>query len=113
MLYPLSYEGRVRHISASGRWRRTRNGAEAGTKEGIGSGIQVPATTPLDPKQRRDEWRLAVTIVALVASGMTGGAGDASGRRTQGRDGRSDTPAGERGRGGAGGRRLVRPPRSC
>jgi hypothetical protein len=75
-------------------------------QRGIGLVIQVPATTPLDPLQRRDEWQVAVLIVALVVAGMQDPAGASASVRPSFSP--SSLPVG-----GIPARRLVRPPRSC
>jgi hypothetical protein len=79
-----------------------------GYNRGIGSVVNVSASTPLDPFERRDEWRFAVVMVAVVVTGMADHAGGPEPvRRPADRDRRSGPAAGARGR------RYIRPPRSC
>ena len=67
----------------------------------------APTTpTPLDPHERREEWRFAVLLLALVAA-QAGEAGEARSVRRAGDRAVSRTGAVKR----TG--RLVRPPRSC
>jgi hypothetical protein len=69
----------------------------------------VPGPTPLDPLERRAEWRLAALVLALVAAsgGVAGAEGSvarpvsAGARRSPGRA--QLGPAGRR----------IRPPRAC
>ena len=73
--------------------------------------VLAPASplTPLDPLERRAEWRLAALVLALVATsgGVAGSEGSvarpvaAGARRAPGR-----TPLGPAGR-------RIRPPRAC
>jgi hypothetical protein len=77
-------------------------------QQGIGSVVNVSASPPLDPFERRDEWRFAVVMVAVVVTGMADHAGGPEPvRRPADRDRRSGPAVGARAR------RYIRPPRSC
>ena len=74
--------------------------------------LALPSPTPLDAFERREEWRFALVLLALVAA--QGGAVTTEGSvvAKSGANGRSSAPAAPPA-GAVAPRRGVRPPRSC